>query len=88
MNKPILWVMVSKERWKKRFGEYKYQMLLDFHECDKARWDKMRCNADLETSDSIVYLKLSEMRLECCKCDQISDGEWVNERIVRVYGQH
>lgn len=26
-----------KERWKKRFGEYKYQMLLDFHECDKAR---------------------------------------------------
>lgn len=27
----------SKERWKKRFGEYKYQMLLDFHECDKAR---------------------------------------------------
>ena len=27
----------SKERWKKRFGEYKCQMLLDFHECDKAR---------------------------------------------------
>ena len=27
----------SKELWKKRFGEYKYQMLLDFHECDKAR---------------------------------------------------
>lgn len=27
----------SKERWKKRFGEYKYQMLLDFHERDKAR---------------------------------------------------
>ena len=27
----------SKERWKKRFGEYKYRMLLDFHECDKAR---------------------------------------------------
>lgn len=27
----------SKERWKKRFGEYKYQMLLDFNECDKAR---------------------------------------------------
>ena len=27
----------SKERWKKRFGEYKYQMLLDFHECDKTR---------------------------------------------------
>lgn len=27
----------SKERWKKRFGEYKYKMLLDFHECDKAR---------------------------------------------------
>lgn len=37
MNKPILWVMVSKERWKKRFGEYKYQMLLDFHECDIVR---------------------------------------------------
>lgn len=46
----------------------------------------MRCNTDLETSDSIVYLKLSEIRLECCKCDQISDGECVNERIVRVYG--
>lgn len=27
----------SKGRWKKRFGEYKYRMLLDFHECDKAR---------------------------------------------------
>lgn len=27
----------SKEHWKKRFGEYKYKMLLDFHECDKAR---------------------------------------------------
>ena len=27
----------SKERWKKRFGEYKYQMLLDFHECDIVR---------------------------------------------------
>lgn len=27
----------SKKRWKKRFGEYKYKMLLDFHECDKAR---------------------------------------------------
>lgn len=26
-----------KRRWKERFGEYKYQMLLDFHECDKAR---------------------------------------------------
>lgn len=35
----------------------------------------MRCNTDLETSDSIVYLKLSEIRFECCKCDQISDGE-------------
>lgn len=30
---------------------------------------------EYETSDSIVYLKLSETRLECCKCDQISDGE-------------
>lgn len=30
---------------------------------------------EYETSDSIVYLKLSEIRLECCKCDQISDGE-------------
>lgn len=27
----------AKERWKKRFGEYKYQMLLDFNECDRAR---------------------------------------------------
>lgn len=27
----------TKEEWKKRFGEYKYQMLMDFHECDKAR---------------------------------------------------
>lgn len=26
-----------KRRWKERFGEYKYQMLLDFHECDIAR---------------------------------------------------
>ena len=35
---PFSWTTEkSKERWKKRFGEYKYQMLLDFHECDKAR---------------------------------------------------
>ena len=27
----------AKQRWKKRFGEYKYQMLLDFNECDRAR---------------------------------------------------
>ncbi|WP_313069929.1 ATP-binding protein [Lacrimispora sp.] len=27
----------SKLKWKKRFGEYKYQMLLDFNECDKSR---------------------------------------------------
>lgn len=27
----------TKQRWKKRFGEYKYQMLLDFHKCDIAR---------------------------------------------------
>lgn len=27
----------SKQKWKERFGEYKYQMLLDFHECDIAR---------------------------------------------------
>ena len=27
----------TNERWKKRFGEYKYKLLLDFHECDKAR---------------------------------------------------
>lgn len=26
-----------KKRWKERFGEYKYKMLLDFNECDKAR---------------------------------------------------
>lgn len=27
----------AKLKWKKRFGEYKYQMLLDFNECDKSR---------------------------------------------------
>lgn len=27
----------AKQKWKKRFGEYKYRMLLDFNECDKAR---------------------------------------------------
>lgn len=27
----------TKQKWKERFGEYKYQMLLDFHECDVAR---------------------------------------------------
>lgn len=26
-----------KDKWKKRFGEYKYEMLLDFNKCDKAR---------------------------------------------------
>ena len=27
----------ARQRWKERFGEYKYKMLLDFNECDKAR---------------------------------------------------
>lgn len=27
----------AKQKWKRRFGEYKYKMLLDFNECDKAR---------------------------------------------------
>lgn len=27
----------ANKRWKRRFGEYKYQMLLDFNECDRAR---------------------------------------------------
>lgn len=27
----------AKQKWKKRFGEYKYKLLLDFNECDKAR---------------------------------------------------
>ena len=27
----------AKKKWKKIFGDYKYQMLLDFNECDKAR---------------------------------------------------
>lgn len=27
----------AKQRWKERFGECKYKMLLDFNECDKAR---------------------------------------------------
>ena len=35
---PFSWTSdKSKRRWKKIFGEYKYQMLLDFNECDKAR---------------------------------------------------
>ena len=27
----------AKQKWKKRFGEYKYNMLLDFNKCDKMR---------------------------------------------------
>lgn len=27
----------ARKRWKERFGEYKYKMLLDFNECDRAR---------------------------------------------------
>lgn len=27
----------AKQKWKRRFGEYKYRMLLDFNICDKAR---------------------------------------------------
>lgn len=27
----------TKQRWRKRFGEYKYKMLMDFHECDIQR---------------------------------------------------
>ena len=32
---PFDWTSeATKKRWEKRFGEYKYQLLLDFHECD------------------------------------------------------
>lgn len=35
---PFSWTSdKSNKRWKKIFGDYKYQMLLDFNECDKAR---------------------------------------------------
>ena len=35
---PFSWTSdKSNKRWKKIFGEYKYQMLLNFNECDKAR---------------------------------------------------
>ena len=27
----------TKQRWRKRFGEYKYKILMDFHECDIQR---------------------------------------------------
>ena len=27
----------SKHKWQRRFGEYKYKMLMDFNECDRAR---------------------------------------------------
>lgn len=27
----------SKRKWQRRFGEYKYKMLMDFNECDRAR---------------------------------------------------
>lgn len=27
----------ANKRWKKRFGEYKYKLLLDFNECDRVR---------------------------------------------------
>lgn len=27
----------ANQKWKRRFGEYKYRLLLDFNECDKAR---------------------------------------------------
>lgn len=35
---PFQWTNEKiKERWKKRFGEYKYELLMDFNECDRAR---------------------------------------------------
>ncbi len=35
---PFSWTSdKAKKKWKNIFGEYKYQMLLDFNECDKAR---------------------------------------------------
>ena len=27
----------ARDRWKKRFGEDKYRLLIDFNECDKSR---------------------------------------------------
>ena len=33
-----------KEKWRKIFGDYKYQLLLDFHECDKIRPDDNSIN--------------------------------------------
>lgn len=35
---PMIWNSdKAKQKWKKRFGEYKYNMLLDFNKCDKMR---------------------------------------------------
>ena len=35
---PFNWISdEANKRWKRRFGEYKYQMLLDFNKCDRAR---------------------------------------------------
>ena len=35
---PFSWNTYSiKNKWKRRFGEYKYDMLMKFHECDKER---------------------------------------------------
>ena len=38
LNKFFVWTTPKiKQRWKERFGEYKYKLLMDFHECDIAR---------------------------------------------------
>ena len=29
----------TKNKWRKRFGEYKYELLMRFHECDKTRME-------------------------------------------------
>ena len=35
---PFAWTTPEiQQRWKERFGEYKYRMLMDFHECDITR---------------------------------------------------
>ena len=35
---PFGWITdKARQRWKERFGEYKYKMLLDFNKCDRAR---------------------------------------------------
>lgn len=72
---PFWWMTEkAKQRWKKRFGEYKYQMLLDFNECDTKREEM---NDDYK--DRECYLRQKYEHFIQTKAGQEWKESWIKQ---------